>query len=159
MPTIQQQAARMTEEALAAFFRTARHIPEDKLAWSPMGEARTAHSQIVECTLSPRFFLGILSGQMPDMSDPAVQQKRKEMEAAITSVDIAETMAKEGYEKLCAFIEAIADDQLSQTHHLPLRGGMTLTTLEVIFLPQWNLTYHTGQINYLQTMLGDKDMH
>ena len=29
------------------------------------------------------------------------------------------------------------------------------TTADLLFLAYWNLVYHTGQINYLQTMLGD----
>lgn len=30
---------------------------------------------------------------------------------------------------------------------------------DVLFLHSWNLTYHLGQINQLQLMLGDREMH
>ncbi len=159
MATVQQQAVKMTQAALDGLFRTARHIPDDKYAWIPQGEARTAQSQINECALSPLFFLTLLQGKTVDLSDEAVQRRRQQLEESLTTLDAAEAFAQEHYPKLFALMEAIPDAQLDEPRTLPFRGGMTVTTTDMLFLPLQNIIYHTGQINYLQTMLGDTEMH
>jgi hypothetical protein len=30
---------------------------------------------------------------------------------------------------------------------------------DILFACYWNLTYHCGQVNYIQMLLGDTDMH
>ena len=62
MPTVQRQAVHLTQEALAALFRTARHVPADKYHWSPMGDARHAQNQLAECALTPLLFLQLMLG-------------------------------------------------------------------------------------------------
>jgi hypothetical protein len=34
-----------------------------------------------------------------------------------------------------------------------------MTLAEVLGLPAWNMTYHLGQINQIQLVLGDREMH
>jgi len=36
---------------------------------------------------------------------------------------------------------------------------MIMTMADVLMLQRWNLTYHLGQINQIQLMLGDAEMH
>jgi hypothetical protein len=36
---------------------------------------------------------------------------------------------------------------------------MTVTIADVLGMHYWNLTYHLGQINQIQMMLGDRQMH
>jgi hypothetical protein len=36
---------------------------------------------------------------------------------------------------------------------------MTVSLADVCFLHYWNTVYHLGQVNYLQTLLGDREMH
>ena len=42
---------------------------------------------------------------------------------------------------------------------LPFGGGMTVSMADVLMMHYWNATYHLGQINQIQLMLGDKAMH
>jgi hypothetical protein len=30
---------------------------------------------------------------------------------------------------------------------------------DMLFMGYWNLTYHMGQVNYIQMLLGDTEMH
>jgi hypothetical protein len=48
---------------------------------------------------------------------------------------------------------------MGKTIHLPFRGGMDMTVLQIMSLMVWNCNYHEGQICYIQTLYGDKDMH
>jgi hypothetical protein len=42
---------------------------------------------------------------------------------------------------------------------LPFGPGFTVTTADVLFMAYQNTVYHTGQINYVQMLLGDTEMH
>lgn len=47
------------------------------------------------------------------------------------------------------------DARLAEVQPHPMDPSRQVTTADLLFLAYWNLVYHTGQINYLQTMLGD----
>ena len=159
MPTVPQQAVHLTQEALAALFRTARHIPADKYHWSPGGEARSAQSQIAECALTSVLYLSYLDGTPMDFSDPAVRKQGEQMMASLDSVDAAEAAAQEHYPKFYARIEALTDADLHTTVHLPFGGGRDVPMADFIFYAYQNIVYHTGQISYIQLLLGDTEMH
>lgn len=159
MPTVPQQAVHLTQQALTALFRTARHVPADKWLWSPMGAARSAQSQVAECALTPLLYLSLLDGPFFDMSDPEVRTRGEEMMATLDTVDAAEAAAQQQYASLYARFESLTDADLEKTVHLPFGGGRDVPMADFIFLPYQNIVYHTGQINYLQTMLGDQEMH
>jgi hypothetical protein len=36
---------------------------------------------------------------------------------------------------------------------------MTWKVADVILSPYWQLVYHTGQVNYIQTLYGDRELH
>ncbi len=155
MPTLQQQAAKMTRQAAEELFRTARSVSEDRRAdYRPAGHARTVQNQLIECAFTPLFYLALL--RRAPMGESVVQQRRREMEKTLTTLDAVEAAANENYARLCAAIEVIPDDALDET--LP-DGGGTVTTADLLFSSYKNLAYHIGQINYLQTMLGDMEMH
>jgi uncharacterized damage-inducible protein DinB len=59
--------------------------------------------------------------------------------------------------RLCQLIEAVPDERLEETRAMPWGGTMTLA--DRLFICYWNLTYHDGQVNYLQRLLGDTEMH
>ena len=159
MPTLPQQAVHLTQEALAGIFRAARHLPADKWDWSPMGAARSARSQVAECALTPLLHLSFLDGTPMNFADPAVRQRGEERMASLDTVAAAEAAAQENYSQLYARFEALSEADLTQTVHLPFRGGWDVPLADFLFFAYQNIVYHTGQINYLQTMLGDKEMH
>jgi hypothetical protein len=42
---------------------------------------------------------------------------------------------------------------------MPFGGGVVMTMADILSLPSWNMVYHLGQINQIQLMLGDREMH
>jgi hypothetical protein len=160
MPSIQQQAIKMTKEAVNGLFKTAGHVPADKQNdWKPMGEARSTLSQVTECALTPHFFVQLLKGESIDFASPEADAKRKQAEAAITSIEIAEEAARKNYEMFYAVIAEIPDSALDEEHSVPWNPTEKVTTADVLFFPYWNIVYHIGAINYIQLLLGDTDMH
>jgi len=156
MPTLQEQAIKMTKEAEGSLFRTAKHVPADKINdWKPLGEARSVLSQLVECATVPYFFASVLSGKPMDLNSPEAQAKRKELESSITSVESAQAVSAQAHELLYSAIAGVTDLDAKA----PMPWNPDTTAVDVMFFAYWNLVYHIGQINYIQLLLGDTEMH
>ena len=156
MRSLQQQAVKMTQDAQHNLFVNARAIPEDKQSdWTPAPEARSVLSQLQECAIVPYFFASLLTDVDP--SDPAVLERRKQAEAAIVSIDTAEAIAEASHKALYDAILSVSDADLDTVCAVPWDDKATKG--DIIFFSYWNLVYHVGQINYMQLILGDKQMH
>jgi hypothetical protein len=158
--TFQEQAAQLTRDAGASLFASAHAMPEDKLNWSPMGDARTALHMLQECayylpTLAPWLSPGEgMSERFMAVAGPAMEESK-----SWDTLDKVEA-AYNGYvEDTLATIRAVPDDDLNREVGVPWAQGETLPAWKVMLTLYWNLVYHLGQINYIQTLYGDKDMH
>lgn len=107
--TIQQQASRMTREALASLFSAARHVPEDRRDWVPMGEARTVQGLLYECALTTPFYIAAAQGKMAEFAslvpDEATQELWRTRSEAASTLEGAESVARETYAELCQALE------------------------------------------------------
>lgn len=150
--SIQQHLVRITpkaaEDLMAAFLR----LPEDKRAWSPMGDARTAIDQMSE--------IAILNGR----TDELIHTKQFGADFASAMGDFQrlkselsedwprlKSMLEENTAKVVETIGKVPDSELSAEVEMPW-GAMTIE--QIIGYPHWNMCYHEGQINYLASMLG-----
>lgn len=68
----------------------------------------------------------------------------------------AETRAR--LAKLRKTIETFPDEDLEATLFLPFTMK-DHPYWDIMMYPYWNMVWHTGQIAYIQTMLGDRDMY
>ena len=149
----------MTREALTSLFSAARHVPEDKRDWTPMGEARTAQTLLYECAMTTPFYIAAAQGRMKEFAalvpDEAMQELWRRRSEGAWTLEGAESVARETFAELCQTLEAIPDERLGDRQPHPMDPRRQATTADLMFLACWNLVYHTGQINYVQTMLGD----
>ena len=76
-----------------------------------------------------------------------------------TTAEICHTICLEKLELLYEAVRNIPDSQLAETKWLPYDGGRDFTYAEMLEYPRWNFNYHLGQIAYIQTLYGDKEMH
>jgi len=140
--------------AAEALVNTVRRMPADKVEWSPLDQGRTALNQLQECAIAPDLYLGYL--------DPTyVRQANSYAEAADLqsqwkTVDQCVTVLNENTAKLVEAIRNLPVDRLSEMHTMP--WGEQMSVAGIAGLHYWNLTYHLGQINYIQTLYGDKAM-
>lgn len=158
--TIQDQAARLTEGALEMLFGAARHVPQEKLRWSSAETARSAISQLLECATAPLLHVPLLEGD-PNPYAGAPMQAAQEQRGALedASLDALHAAARERHIPLLATLRAFPDARLEALYPLPFGADFAMRGADLLFLPYWNLVYHTGQINYIQTLLGDRDLH
>jgi hypothetical protein len=148
-----------TENAIETIFRTARAMPADKLEWSPLGEGRTVLDQLQECAQSPEWFMHMITERkFPDIS-PEDMAAGREARKQWATIDECEKVCRENSAKLYEVMRAVPESDFMIIVHLPFGGGMDMPIMGLMTAHHWNLTYHVGQINYIQTLYGDKEMH
>ena len=154
MITIQQQAARMTRQAWEGLLRTAEFMPEDRREWVPQGKARTFHDYMAECVVMADWGRELIETGEFGAFDPEAYARAK---AELNTLDKIKAAGAPAIERLIAAIEAFPDARLEETKQMP--WGFTQTYADMLFNAYWNMVYHWGQVNYVQMMLGDTDMH
>lgn len=147
-----------SQGALENVIRAIRAMPEDKLQWKPLDMGRSAMEQFQEVAQSPLWAVGLLKTMKFELDPERMEKMRAEREAW-TTVDQCEKAARENAELLFDSIRSFPSEDMGKTIHLPFRGGMDMTVLQIMSLMVWNCNYHEGQICYIQTPHGDKDMH
>jgi len=141
-------------------FKYARTVPADKLTWKPLDLGRSVLDQLQELAQAAEYVTGTIAGEAQDTNpDPERWQKMVADRQAWTTVEDCEREAKVRLEKLFTAIRGCADERLKETIWLPYDGGRDFTIQEVTEYPRWNANYHLGQICYIQTLYGDKEMH
>lgn len=151
---LQEHLVRSTQRALDDVCRAALAVPADRRDWSPGGEARSVLDQMREVALTGTWFLPILAGgTVPSGVDhQAVAQEWGTVEECVEA-------ARERIGALCRAMADFPDEGLEHEVHLPFGGGTVLPMSDVLALAGWNLVYHLGQINQIQLILGDREMH
>lgn len=120
-------------------------IPADKLNWQPAPEAKSA----LEITNHLAEFLGAVSSRLKpeDSGAPAF--------AEVTTLDEAKHVLAEAAERftavVCGASSAILEEKFRE--NMPFTNGWIVTAAIM------DAVHHHGQIAYIQTMLGDTEIH
>ena len=136
------------DDGAAALWRNVRPMPEDKLDWRPAAEARTARELLEELVMTADF----TADQLRTKKTPEMDFSEKSEPRSLEQLEAAYTAA---IGKFLAVAEAFPESELRETVELPWG---TMSYLQILSYPYWNLMYHYGQISYIQTMYGDKEM-
>ncbi|HWD38419.1 MAG TPA: DinB family protein [Fimbriimonas sp.] len=154
---IQDYMADASRKAAAEMFRYAKSVPSDKLDWSPLDNGRSVISQARELAMTPTWAYDTIAGGS-EMNEEAFAAQKAEMDGW-TTVEQCEEQFNTRFAKVEELFKGLSDERLSETKWLPYDGGRDFTVLEMMDYPRWNANYHLGQIAYIQTLYGDKEMH
>lgn len=146
------------ERAREDAFRTARAVPTERLEWQPLGIGQSVLRMCRELGKTPDWAYWVLTDAQPEHPEDAAEQQRREMEGW-TSVEACEQACREKLVRLYDLYRSFTDEDLLRTKWLPFNGGRDHTIAELLDYPRWNLTYHEGQIAYIQTLYGDREIH
>ncbi|HZT43972.1 MAG TPA: DinB family protein [Chthonomonadaceae bacterium] len=148
--TLQEFLAHDTQKAADELIEAFLRLPEEKRAWRPDEKARTALDQVAECA--------ILNGNTAELIQTRTWQPgryeeflRKKGEMTAQGWEPIHALLQENTRKVIAVIGAVADAELNEEVEMPW-GKMRLS--QILAYPDWNMTYHLGQINYIASILG-----
>ena len=155
----QDEIVRITQKALDDVCRAALAIPADKQDWTPMGEARSVLNQMQELAVAASWFLDIIQDlrvtREPERDIDEMMVRAREIKSIEDCVETARKTTSE----LCRAISTFPEEALDAEVTLPFGAGQTASMADMLYMHAWNLTYHLGQINQIQLMLGDREMH
>ena len=151
MPTTVQEfladaTLKASKDLTTAFLR----IPEDKRDWSPDGKARTALDQYAECALLNGYTAETIETQQ--MAAGSMENfPREKTELKAQDWEQIQALFQANTEKIVSAIRAVTEADMGV--EIPMPWG-PMTVARMITYPQWNMTYHEGQINYVASLLG-----
>ena len=155
----QDYVIELTDRACKDLVVNARALPADKLEWQPMDQARSALDILQECSQSPSWFTGILQAKACPDFNPEMMQEAMTARKQWTTIDACERTMQQNLEQLYAVIRDYPDADLDVKITLPFGENMVRSMADMMMGQFWNTDYHIGQVCYIQTMLGDKEMH
>lgn len=129
-------------------------MPADKVNWKPLDAGRTALDLTIECAV----FAAGTATTLTTRKDPTLDQEAyKRIEEETDTAEKATKLLQDGTEALLAALETFPEEHLTDKITMP--WGMVITIGDLLNMIYWNNVYHTGQIAYVQTLYGDKEMH
>lgn len=150
--TIKEYIIKDAVKSFENLMEGARKVPADKLDWKPLDNGRSVLNQVQECALCPLWVPGLLEKRAFDPSGFADFETAK---GELSTLELCEAAGKANLETMKDAINALPESEMGVEIDLPW-GRYTLT--EVMGFPAWNMHYHFGQVNYVQTLYGDFSM-
>ncbi|MGI4791203.1 MAG: DinB family protein [Janthinobacterium lividum] len=144
--TIQEYIARATQKKAQELLAAARALPEERQHWKPLGQSRSAVDLVAECAIMNQMSVQLLQERT---WNEAGRTERQNAQAALDTLEKAAAALLENTDSLAAAIRAVSEEDLALTITLP---GETTTVCEDLLHSYWNMSYHEGQINYIQTL-------
>lgn len=154
----QDQLVKTTQRSLDDVCRSALAVPVARHDWSPGGLARSVLSQMREVATSATYFLPLVESGISATFNDETRREHKRFRQTFATVEECVREARQSTAQLCQAILSFADRDLEREVMLPFSPSL-YTMADVLGLHHWNLVYHLGQINSIQLMLGDADMH
>jgi len=147
--TVQEFIATGTEKATADLLHAFENTTAEKRGWEPEG-ARCARNVVAECAVMADGVADIVTeGKVPDFD----MAKFYATLAALDTDEKATAALKAGTAKLVGVIKALPNDKLD----VPIVSPWgTYTTAAWAAHVMTHNSYHEGQVNYIQTLYGDK---
>lgn len=153
--SIQAVMAKQTREVAAGLERTFSAMPADRQAWKPMDTGRSALHQIAENAVINSWVAQVVRDRAVPPFDGEEYGKAC---GALDTAGKALAALRSGTDSLVSAIESLPDSALDAQVQFPWDTAPS-TFAEAMLVAYWNMTYHIGQINYIQTLYGDNEMH
>lgn len=156
---LQEYLISSTCEAAKEAFSYAKAVPPDKIDWKPLDSGRSVLNICQEMALCPGWARETIEGSGEQEWNEETMAAIEAEKAKFATIEACEAECNRQLEALFDLFRSIPDERLKDTKWLPYDGGRDFTVAEMMEYPKWNFTYHLGQIGYIQTLYGDKDMH
>jgi hypothetical protein len=152
------------EEAKAEFLRAKDRLtksldstPDDKINWSPSATCRTPIELVAHSALSIQGMQSWLDGQpfpFSSMEELDDFSRKKEME--FTTREQVKQLLDQNTNSFLAWLDSLSPEKVASTFESPM-GAFPMAA--AITFPADHLRAHAAQLEYLQTIYGDRTMH
>ena len=156
MPSIQNLFVNLIQAMADDMIRAVDATPKDKAVWKPLETGRSIQEIALECAGVNLFMAKAISTYAAPVMD---REEFAKFTAEHDTLEKSVAALKSSLSALSAAIICFPTEKLDDTILLPFPGGTTVAFAELISKPYYHLSYHLGQINYIQTLYGDKAMH
>lgn len=152
----QEMIVELTQYACEGLIRNVKAMPAERHGWEPSAHSRSAHNMLWECAVVNDRFARFLKGEP---AEPITIQGLGEMWAADPAADVETliTDLRSATASLCESILALEDDQFAE--EVELGPDSPLPKKMLMWMGLRNMWYHLGQVNYIQSLYGDREMH
>lgn len=141
------------------FLRNFSHVPDDMLHWKPSPSAKSALQIAAHTALYAGRFATMLRDRrlpVPENLDEWLAERVAE-EAAVTAREDVERIFREGTAEFLEALDELTPEEVGMS--LDSGQGWSLPMVQLIDMPGFHATLHTGQIDYLQTCWDDQQVY
>lgn len=132
-------------------------VPQDHLTWSPSLTARSPVEIVAHCGWSLGWIASMLNGKpypAPNTQEGDLQMR--EFERGITDLGAAFELLESNTSKWVETVRGLSVEDLDRVVDLPFGLGKQQVR-DVLSSASWHTNDHCAQIEYIQTILGDRD--
>lgn len=154
-----EQAKSSFLQAKERMCRALATTPDDRINWSPAPTARTPVQLVAHAAEVVKGLHETLDGQPIGAKNlAAADQSFREAEREFTTREAVLSLLEENSAAYIAWLEALTPDRLGTIVQLPFGFGQAPIS-GVIPFQAHHMNGHTAQIDYIQTIYGDRDWH
>ncbi len=156
MPALQpkEHLRTFTERAYRLLVNDLNALAQERHHASPGGCARSALNIVAECAMVNQYIAEYLTTGKAERPSP---EQRAAHLASFDTSEKALAYLEKATQQLLEAIGALDEAMLGDVSDQPLRRPMS--RFAVAELPAVHMSYHDGQLNYIQTLHGDDQMH
>jgi len=136
--------------AARSMLTAAKHIPEDQREVTFGGVSKPARWIVAHCAKVHRMAAKVVQGQSLEDVHHEAMDTSADWETAVSEL-------KESADDLVRIVEELSPDAAARKVRVP--WGEEIAAIEFASFVAGHTMYHCGQLNYIQTLLGDGDMH
>jgi hypothetical protein len=143
-------------QAAEQLVRVFKNTPEDRVAWSPSATARTPIQLVAHSAFSIGFIGEMLLGTpYPAKTMTEADAQFLEMEKGISTAEAALELLQARCEGHISLLESLTESRLEESVVAPFGLGSVPMRLAITF-PAAHTRGHTSQLEYLQTIYGNR---
>lgn len=141
-----------------SLIRTFNAVPDDKLNWAPMDKGRTALDVFSEAAQTCQMITLLIESKGETKPSPEMFAQMRTERANWTKDDAVAAMNTNSA-ALYTALGTLSEEDLARPVTLPMGGGTTMPLSAWIMMAYRTFISRFAQINYIQTLYGDTDMH
>ncbi|MBS1719052.1 MAG: DinB family protein [Armatimonadetes bacterium] len=159
MDPVVETCKKSAVDGMNMFLRNFAHVPDDKLNFQVTPTAKSP----LRIAAHTALYMGRFAAMMRDRKLPSpvdLDAWLKLVEAEETAITTREDMEKAfraGTDEVLAVLDSLTPEDLEFAFDSGL--GFSFSMRQMMALPGWHATLHTGQIDFLQTCWGDQHVH